>query len=144
MAACQSSNCLNLLNKTYSSSFDKPPFLSQFTQGNVTYLKRKPQNIAIDSSFETEKFSTLRGINSILLRVVLLHSQGCGCLFETATPTFMTKFRSYLIGLSNGVSFVSSSCVVSEQQLKTFCKKLPVWYILSTSVYFRRQFGGPR
>ena len=47
----------------------------------------------------------------------------------------MTNSRSSIIGLSNEVSFVSESCVVSEQQLKTFCKKLPVWYILSTSVH---------
>ena len=57
--------------------------------------------------FETEKLSTLKGINSILLRLVLLHSQGHGCLFETATPLFMTNSRSLLIGLSNGISFVS-------------------------------------
>ena len=133
MATCQSSNCLNLLNKTDSSSFDKL-LLSRLTQGKVIHLKRKPQNIAIDSSFETEKFSTLRGMISILLRVVLLHSQGRGCLFETAMPTFMTKFRSYFMGLSNGVSFVSLSYVVPEKQLKTFFWKLPERRYMSASV----------
>ena len=93
METCQSSNCLNLLNKPDSLCFDKLPFLSQLTQGNVIYLKRKPQNIAIDSSFETEKFSTMRGINSILLRVMLLHSKGLGCLFETAMPTFYDQIQ---------------------------------------------------
>ena len=54
--------------------------------------------------------------------MVLLHSQGRGCLFETATPTFMTKFRSYLIGLSNGVLFISLSC-----GFKRFFKTTPVF-----------------
>ena len=114
MEVCQSSNSLNLLNKTNSPNFDKLPFLSQLTYGNVIYLKRKPQNIAIDRCFETENVFTLRGIKSILLRIVLLHSHGCSCLFKTATPTFMTTFRSYYIGLSNELSFVSLSCVVPE------------------------------
>ena len=56
----------------------------------------------------------LIGIKLILLIVVLLHSQGHGCVFETATSTSMTKFKSYLIGLSNEVSFISLSFVVPE------------------------------
>ena len=107
MTACQSPNCLNLLNKKDFLDFDELPFLSHLTKRNVIYLKQKLQNIAIDSSFETENFSTQRGMKSILLRVVLLHSQGHGCLFGTAMPTFMTNSRSLLIGLLNGISFVS-------------------------------------
>ena len=46
----------------------------------------------------------------------------------------MTNSRSSIIGLSYEVLFVSKSLVVPGQQLKTFCKKLPVRYNLTTSV----------
>ena len=32
---------------------------------------------------------------------MLFHSRGCGSLFETATPAFITKSRSSLIGFLN-------------------------------------------
>ena len=69
--------------------------------------------MVIDSMFETGNFCTLRDIILNLLKVVLFHSRGRGSLFEITTPLFMTKSRSSLIGLSNEVSFISESHVVS-------------------------------
>ena len=92
----------------------------------MIYLKRKPNNRVIDSRFETENFSTLGDVNSILLKVVLLHSWGCGSLYETATPTFMTSFRNSVHGLSNEVSFVSESsvCLLMITLNIKICKKV--------------------
>ena len=79
--------------------------------------------------------STLWDVTSILPNMVLFHSRVHGGLYETATPTFMTKFRSSLIGLSNEVSVISISYLVSAQEIKMFCSKVAVRWYMSASVY---------
>ena len=58
--------------------------------------------------------SNLGANRSILVNMELYHSRGCGCPYDTATPSFMNFSRNSIIELSNEVSLVSESCMVPE------------------------------
>ena len=68
------------------------------------YLKRKPQNIKIDSIFETGRILGMRGSRRVQVKVVLFQLRGCGHPQDTATPNFFPNFKGSLLGLSNEVS----------------------------------------
>ena len=61
----------------------------------------------------TENISVQRDTNLILLTEVLFHSSGHCSASEGATPSYITDYRSSILGLSNEVSFVSESYVVA-------------------------------
>ena len=80
----------------------------ELSKNSESYLKKY---VFMDFS-NFEGLPILRDIKSILLRVVLIHSNGCDSFYNTATLTFMTKSRSSLTGLPNEVSYISESHLV--------------------------------
>ena len=61
----------------------------------------------IDRSFETERISVMRSSKQVLVKVVLFQLRACGHPQGDATPNFIPDSKSFLLGLSNEVSFVS-------------------------------------
>ena len=49
----------------------------------------------------------MEGVTSILLKVMLFQSSGRGNSYDNATPKVKTDSNSWILGLSNEVSFVS-------------------------------------
>ena len=70
--------------------------------------------MVIEICNENWNTSNLRAYRPILVNMVLYHSRGCGSPYDTAIPAFITSSRGSIIGLSNEVSFVSESYMVSE------------------------------
>ena len=66
------------------------------------------------------RISAEREAISNLLKEVLFHSRGHGNLYDGAMPSFILVSKGSILELSNEVSFVSKSCMVSVYQLKAF------------------------
>ena len=60
-----------------------------------------------ERSFETGRISIMRGSRRVLVKVVLFQLRGPGHPQGDATPNFFPDSKSFLLGLSNEVSFVS-------------------------------------
>ena len=60
-----------------------------------------------ESSTETGRISVMKGSKKVLVKVVLFQLRSCGHPQGDATPNFFTDSKSFLLGLSNEVSFVS-------------------------------------
>ena len=57
--------------------------------------------------FEIRIISVMRGSTQVLVKVVLFQLWGLGHPQGNATPNFFPDSKSFLLGLSNEVSFVS-------------------------------------
>ena len=60
-----------------------------------------------ERSFETGRFSVMKGSRRVLVKVVLFQLRGRGHPQNDATPNIFPDSKSLLLGLSNEVSFVS-------------------------------------
>ena len=90
-----------------TSNFDGSPFLGQLRYQRVIYLKRRPYNVPIERMFETRRISVMRGSTQVLVKVVLFYLRGHYHPQGDATTNFFPDSKSFLLGLSNEVSFVS-------------------------------------
>ena len=61
----------------------------------------------IERSLETGRISVMRGSRRVLVKVVLFQSRGRGHSQHGATPNFLLKSKSSILGLSSEVSFVT-------------------------------------
>ena len=61
----------------------------------------------IERMFETRSISVMRGSTQVLVKVVLFQLRGRCQPKGDARPNFFTDSKSFLLGLSNEVSFVS-------------------------------------
>ena len=61
----------------------------------------------IERLLETRRISVMRGSTQVLVKVVLFQLRGRCQPVGDATPDFFTDSKSFLLGLSNEVSFVS-------------------------------------
>ena len=61
----------------------------------------------IERMFETRRIFVMRGSTQVLVKVVLFQLRGRGHPQGDATPNFFPDSKSFLLGLSNEVSFVS-------------------------------------
>ena len=57
--------------------------------------------------FETRRISVMRGSTQVLVKVVLFHLRGDYHPQGDATTNFFPDSKSFLLGLSNEVSFVT-------------------------------------
>ena len=60
-----------------------------------------------ESNTETGRISVMKGSRRVLVKVVLFQLRGHGHPQDDATTNFFPDSRSFLLGLSNEVSFVS-------------------------------------
>ena len=60
-----------------------------------------------ESNNETGRISIMKGSRQVLVKVMLFQLRGCGHPQDDATPNFFPDSKSFLLGLSNEVSFVS-------------------------------------
>ena len=60
-----------------------------------------------ESNNETGRISIMKGSRQVLVKVVLFQLRGLGHPQGDATPNFFPDSKSFLLGLSNEVSFVS-------------------------------------
>ena len=63
----------------------------------------------IERLHETRRISVMRGSTQVLVKVVLFQLRGPGHPQGDATPNFFPDSKSFLLGLSNEVSFFSVS-----------------------------------
>ena len=61
----------------------------------------------IERLLETRRISVMRGSTQVLVKVVLFQLRGWGHPQGDATPNFFPDSKSFLLGFSNEVSFVS-------------------------------------
>ena len=61
----------------------------------------------IERLLETRRISVMRGFSQVLVKVVLFQFRGRGHPKGDAIPNFFTDSKSFLLGLSNEVSFLS-------------------------------------
>ena len=66
--------------------------------------------MAIEIRSENGSSSVLRGIRSILVKVMLFQLSGLGHPKDNAKSSFFMNSKSSMLGLSNEVSFVSEIC----------------------------------
>ena len=56
------------------------------------YLKRKPYNLSIESSFETGRISVMKGSRQVQVKVVLFQLRGRGHPQDDAIPNFFANY----------------------------------------------------
>ena len=66
-----------------------------------------PFNVQFERSFETGRIPVMKGSTQVLVKVVLFQLRGHGHPKGDATSNFFPDSKSFLLGLSNEVSFVT-------------------------------------
>ena len=63
--------------------------------------QKKPYNPLFESNFETGQIFVKKGYIPVLVKVVLLHSRGCGHPQDDAMPDFFLGFKGGIICFRN-------------------------------------------
>ena len=91
--------------------------------------------MVIESWNENGKSPVLEGAMSILLKVLLFQLSGCGNPHDNATPKVIPDSNSWILGLSNEVSFVSGYYLKGGQNSQNVWLKILLYVYTCRSVY---------
>ena len=69
--------------------------------------------MSFESNTETGRISVMKGSRRVLAKVVLFQLRGRGHPQDDATPNFFANSKRPILGVSNEVSFISESHLVS-------------------------------
>ena len=82
----------------------------------------------------------MEGVTSILLKVMLFQSSGRGNSYDNATPKVKLDSNTWILGLSNEVSFVSGFFLKDGQDSQNVFLIILLYVYICRSVYHVKIF----